>query len=124
VIVGIGIELVDVPRFEAALERFGERLRRRLFTAGERRYAAQRAHGAESLAARFAAKLATRRALGGPGLPWRDVEIVRGPEAAPALRLHGSAARTARELGVTRSSVTLSHDAAWSLGQVVLESAP
>ena len=95
-IVGLGVELVDVPRFEAALERFGERLCRRLFTPGERSYAERRAHGAESLAVRFAAKLAARRALGDPGLTWRELEIVREPEAAPALRLHGAAARSNR----------------------------
>jgi holo-[acyl-carrier protein] synthase len=121
VIVGLGVELVDLPRFEAAVARFGDRLQQRLFTPGERRYAAQRARGAESLAVRFAAKLAARRALGGPGLGWRDLEIVGEPGAAPALRLHGAAARAARALGVTRIALSLSHDPTWCLGHVVLE---
>ena len=124
-IVGLGVELVDVPRFEAALERFGERLRRRLFTPSERSYAERRAHGgAESLAVRFAAKLAARRALGDPGLAWCELEIVREPEAAPALRLHGAAAGAAEALGVTRVSLSLSHDSSWCLGHVVLETGP
>ena len=62
-IVGLGVELVELPRFEAALSRHGERLARRLFTPDERAYAAGRARGAESLAVRFAAKAAARRAL-------------------------------------------------------------
>ena len=95
-IVGLGIETVDVSRFEASLDRFGDRLRRRLFTARECAYAAARSRGAESLAVRFAAKRAARQALGKPGLPWRDLEIVREGRSAPTLCLHGAAAEAAR----------------------------
>ncbi len=120
-IVGLGIESVDVTRFEASLDRFGDRLRRRLFTARECAYAAARARGAESLAVRFAAKLAARRALGKNGLLWRDLEIVREGRGAPTLRLHGAAAEVAQGLGVDRVSISLAHDRRWCLGQVVLE---
>ncbi len=120
-IVGLGIESVDVPRFEASLDRFGDRLRRRLFTARECAYAAARPRGAESLAVRFAAKLAARRALGKNGLLWRDLEIVREGRGAPTLRLHGAAAEVAQGLGVDRVSISLTHDRCWCLGQVVLE---
>ena len=121
---GLGIESVDTPRFEAALDRFGDSLRRRLFTAEERAYAAKRSRGVESLAVRFAAKLAARRALRGRGLTWRDVEVVRERGSAPTLRLHGAADRAARALGVQRISISLTHDRRWCLGQVVLESGP
>ena len=120
-IVGLGVELVDVARFEAALARFGERLRRRLFTPGECAFAARRARGGESLAVRFAAKLAARRALAAGALGWRELEVVREAERAPTLRLHGEAASAARALGVSRVSLSLSHDANWCVGQVVLE---
>jgi len=60
VIVGLGIELVDLARFEMLLERYGDRMRARLFTEDERKYAARKVRGAESLAARFAAKVAAR----------------------------------------------------------------
>ncbi len=120
-IVGLGIESVDVTRFEASLDRFGDRLRRRLFTARECAYAAARPRGAESLAVRFAAKLAARRALGKNGLLWRDLEIVREGRGAPTLRLHGAAAEAAQGLGVDRVSISLTHDRRWCLGQVVLE---
>lgn len=121
-IVGLGIELVDVPRFEAADARWGERGRARLFTQGERAYAARRASGVESLAVRFAAKLAARRALGGGRLGWTEIEVVRRRGRAPTLELHGAAARAAVRLGVRRMALTLTHDPACCIGQVVLES--
>ena len=120
-IVGLGIESVDVVRFEASLDRFGGRLRRRLFTARECAYAAARSRGAESLAVRFAAKRAVRQTLGKAGLLWRDMEIVREGRGTPTLCLHGEAAEAARGLGVDRMSIRLTHDRRWCLGQVVLE---
>jgi holo-[acyl-carrier protein] synthase len=122
-IVGVGVGLVDVPRFEAALERFGSRMRERVFTEQERAYAARRAAGAQSLAVRFAAKVAARRALGRPDLRWQELEVVRERGAAPSLRLHGRASRAAVALGVHTTTLTLSHDAAWGIGQVILEGA-
>lgn len=121
-IVGLGVELIDVARFEAALERHGERLSHRLFTRGERAFAGDRRRNAQGLAVRFAAKLAVRRALGRPGLRFRDLEVMRAGEAAPTLALHGEAARAARALGVTRTSISLTHDATWCASHVVLES--
>lgn len=119
-IVGLGIELVDSARFEAALDRFGDRLRERLFTEGERAYAARKVRGAESLAVRFAAKLAARRALGVAGLRWHDVEVVRVRPNAPTLSLHGAARRAAERSGVSEIALTLTHDARWCVGQIVL----
>ena len=97
----------------------------RLFTPGERAYAARRARsGAQSLAVRFAAKVAARRALGDEGLRWRDVEVVRGRSGAPTLRFAGRGAATADALGVIRTTVSLTHDPAWCAGQVILERCP
>ena len=120
-IVGLGVELVETERFEAALDRFGERLHARLFTSAERAYAAGRARAAESLGVRFAAKVAARRALGDPRVRWTEVEVVRGARQAPRLALHGAAATAARTLGARHWNVTLSHDASWCVSQVVLE---
>ncbi len=122
-IVGLGVELVDVARFEAACARFGERLRRRLFTAGERAYAGARRQGLQSLAVRFAAKLAARQALGLASVAWRELEVVRERGQAPTLRFHGRAAERARALGVTRVALTLTHDKRVCVGQVTLEAA-
>jgi len=123
VIVGVGIELVDRRRFEAALERYGDRLRSRLFTDRERAYAARRSADAESLAVRFAAKRAAMRALRATALRWRDIEVVRDREGPPSLRLTGNAERAAQRAGVSSIALTLSHDADWCVGQVILESA-
>lgn len=123
-IVGLGVALVDVARFESAARRHGERLARRLFTAGERAYAAGRVRGVESLAVRLAAKLAARRALALPRAHWQGIEIVRERGRAPTLRFHGAALAAAQRLGVAHASLTLTHDPALCVGQVVLEGAP
>ena len=123
-IVGVGIELVDRQRFEALLDRYGDRLRARLFTDGEREYAARKQRDGESLAVRFAAKIAARRALHADALRLRDIEVIRDRLGPPRLHLMGSAERAARNAGVTNIALTLSHDAQWCVGQVILESAP
>jgi holo-[acyl-carrier protein] synthase len=123
-IVGLGIELVDLARFEALLDRYGDRMRARLFTAGEREYAARKVRDGESLAARFAVKVAAQRALRSPGPRWKDIEVVRGRTGPPTLRLAGAARSAARRAGVSNIAVTLTHDATWCVGQVILESGP
>ena len=123
-IVGLGIEAVEPPRFERAVARFGERIARRLFTDTERAYAAARPRGAESLAVRFAAKCAARRALRGGAIGWRDIEVVAAPGHPPELRLHGAAARRAAALQVARAALTLTHDRSACVAHVVLERDP
>jgi len=120
VILGLGAELVDVVRFEGAAERFGERLRARLFTAGERAYAARRSRGVESLAVRFAAKVAAHRALGLPLARWQEVEVVRERGRPPTLRFHGRARARAEDLGVAGVALSLTHDRLGCIGHVVL----
>jgi holo-[acyl-carrier protein] synthase len=119
----MGIELVDRQRFESLLDRYGDRLRNKLFTDGECDYAARKRQDGESLAVRFAAKLAVRRALRASGLRWRDIEVVRNRQGPPMLRLTGSAERAANRAGVSKIALTLTHDAQWCVGQVILESA-
>jgi holo-[acyl-carrier protein] synthase len=105
-VTGVGIDLLDVERLERALER-RPRLAERLFTDGERAYAAAHARPAMHLAARFCAKEAVAKALGMTAWSWRDVEVV-ATEAAPEVRLSGGVAARAAELGVT-ASVSLTH---------------
>jgi holo-[acyl-carrier protein] synthase len=105
-VAGVGLDLLDIERFERALER-RPRLLERLFTDGERTYAAGRARPGMHLAARFCAKEAVAKALGLTGWSFRDVEVV-ATEAAPLVRLSGNAARRADELGVS-ASVSLTH---------------
>ncbi len=104
---GIGIDLVDVGRFDAALRR-RPRLAQRLFTDGERRDA----HGRpERLAARFAAKEAVLKTFGvGLGAaPWRSIEVVLSESGAPSVLLHGGARDLAKLAGVTTLHLSLTH---------------
>jgi holo-[acyl-carrier protein] synthase len=103
---GVGIDLLEVERLARALRR-RPRLAERLFTEAERRYAATRAQPVMHLAARFCAKEAVAKALGLTAWSFRDVEVV-ATEGAPEVRLSGSAARRAEELGVS-ASVSLTH---------------
>jgi holo-[acyl-carrier protein] synthase len=114
-IVGVGIDVVDVDRFEQSLAR-SPALRQRLFTQSERR------HSVASLAARFAAKEALAKALGAPGgLHWADAEVRTQPSGRPVLELHGSVAERASRLGVRSVHVSMSHDAGIASALVVAE---
>jgi holo-[acyl-carrier protein] synthase len=116
VIVGIGVDIVDISRFEAALSRTPA-LAQRLFAESER------AASAPSLAARFAAKEAVAKALGAPpGLRWADVEVRHDPAGRPVLEVRGTVAQVAGQQGVRRWHLSLSHDAGASVAMVVAES--
>lgn len=115
-IVGVGIDVVDVERFELSLERTPG-LAARLFTPAE----ADRP--VASLAARFAAKEALAKALGAPvGMAWHDAEVVSEDSGRPVLEMRGSVLARATELGVASVHVSLSHDAGIASAVVVLES--
>ncbi len=108
--IGVGIDAVELERFRLAL-RCTPGIVDRLFSDGERAYAAGRQDPTERLAARFAAKEATMKAMG-VGLwkfAFRDVEVVRAPSGAPSLRLSGRAAELADELGITGWRLSLTH---------------
>ena len=108
---GVGLDLLEIDRLERALAR-RPRLAERLFSDAERAYAATRARPGQHLAARFCAKEAVAKALGLPALHWREIEVTGGAAEAE-LRLHGSAARRAQELGVeVRISLTHTHTTA------------
>ena len=114
-IVGVGIDVVDVARFMATLER-SPRLRERLFTPAERDLPAS------SLAARFAAKEAIAKALGAPGtMSWQDATVHRVVGSAPSVEITGTVAARAAELGVDRFHLSLSHDAGIASAVVVAE---
>jgi holo-[acyl-carrier protein] synthase len=115
VIIGVGIDVVDVARFGATLERTPQ-LRNRLFTEAEQ------ALPLASLAARFAAKEALAKALGAPvGLRWQDAEVHRSEDGRPHLAMHGTVAARAEQLGASRTHLSLSHDAGIASAMVVLE---
>jgi holo-[acyl-carrier protein] synthase len=103
----VGLDLIEIERLEAALER-RPRLAERVFHPAELRFAEQRKRPGRHLAARFAAKEAALKALGLGGLGLRDVEVSGGGDRAPQLRLHGRAAEEAERLGV-ELSLSLTH---------------
>ena len=108
--IGLGLDAVEIERFRRALARTPT-LAERLFTAGERAYGARFPDPAPRLAARFAAKEATMKALGvGLGaFDFHDVEVCNAPSGAPSLRLSGRAAALAGAQGVTAFRVSLTH---------------
>ena len=115
-VVGVGIDVVEIDRFEASLERTPG-LRDRLFTAEER------GRPPASLAARFAAKEALAKALGAPvGLAWQDAEVVSEESGRPRFELAGTVLARAEALSVAHVHVSLSHDAGIASAVVVLES--
>jgi holo-[acyl-carrier protein] synthase len=128
VIVGIGIDLVEIERMKHLLERKGDRVLNRLFTSGERDYAATHPEPARQLAARAAAKEAAFKALSGNDLAraigWRELEVVSRHHQTPVLLLHGRAAERATEMGVTRVHLSLTHTATTAAAFVIAERSP
>jgi len=114
-IVGVGIDVVEIARLERALDRT-QGLAGRLFCEAER------ALPMRSLAARFAAKEALAKALGAPrGLLWTDAEVVAGPDGRPELKVSGTVADAAARRGVKRWHMSLSHDGGLASAVVIAE---
>ena len=123
-ILGLGMDLVEVGRIRTFRARWGERGLRRLFSLDELEYCLRQADPAPSLAARFAAKEAFFKAVGqgwGRGGDWREVEVTRTALGAPGLRWTGRAAGAAAAVGAVRAHLTLSHSRATAGAVVVLE---
>ncbi len=123
-ILGLGMDLVEVGRIRAFHARWGERGLQRLFSPDELEYCLRQADPVPSLAARFAAKEAFFKAVGagwGRGGDWREVEVTRTTLGAPGLRWTGRAARAAAAVGAVRGHLTLSHSRATAGAVVVLE---
>src|SRR5690242_13254891 len=123
-IVGTGIDLAEVPRIAAAIDRFGDRFLRRIFTPDAIRYCHPKANRAERYAARFAAKEAALKAIGtgwNRGVGWQDVEVRREPGGRPTIAFHGKAAEFAARLGVKHSALSLTHSKEIAMAQVILE---
>ena len=123
-VIGTGIDVVEIERVSHSIERYGSRFLERVYTAGEIAYCQRkRRNAAESFAARFAAKEAGAKALGtgiGFGVTWRELEVGREPAGRPLL-LHGRAAEIAASLGVRRSSLSITHTRTQSMALVILE---
>lgn len=123
-ILGTGVDLAEVDRIRASIQRYGGRFTGRVFTEREAAYAERKANKYERYAARFAAKEAGMKALGtgwSGGIRWRDLEVTNLPSGRPTLTLHGVAHEVAARLGVRAVHLSLTHTAALALASVVLE---
>ena len=123
-VLGNGIDLIEIGRIQASVERFGRRFLDRVFTASEQAYCLRKRQSAESFAARFAAKEAGAKALGtgiSRGVTWLEIEVSREPGGRPTIRFHGRAGEIAARLGVTHVSVSLTHGANLAFASVILE---
>ena len=120
-IVGLGLDVVEIGRFQAVLARTPA-LASRLFTAAEQVQLDGAPRTVLSLAARFAAKEALAKALGVPaGLRWHDVEVVAAPNGRPSLAVRGSVAAAADAIGVRHVHLSLSHETGLAAAVVVAE---
>src|SRR5437588_2643929 len=124
-IVGTGVDLAEVPRIKASIERYGRRFIERIYTPAEIAYVERKANRYERYAARFAAKEAAMKAIGTGwrrGVRWQDFEVANLPTGRPTLQFHGVAAQIADSLGVRNIALSLTHTAEHGLAIVILES--
>ena len=123
-ILGTGVDLAEVPRIRASIERYGARFTERIFTPAEIAYVERKANRFERYAARFAAKEAGMKAIGtgwSHGVRWQDFEVANLPSGKPTLRLHGVAAQVAERMGVRHVSLSVTHTADLGMAHVILE---
>ena len=123
-IIGTGIDLVEIARIEQTVERYGDRFLDRVYTRAEQAYCRRKRRSAESFAARFAAKEAGAKALGTGisfGVSWLEIEVAREAGGRPTLQFHGRAAEIARHLGVARAALSITHTGEVAMASVILE---
>ena len=114
-----GVDIIEISRVSRVLELYGQRFLNRVYTPGEIAYCRERP---ANLAARFAAKEATMKALGtgARGVSWKDIEVVHLKSGAPVIKLHARGKRRAEQLAVQEISVSLSHSRDYAVAFVVI----
>lgn len=123
-VLGLGMDLVEVPRLAGVIERQGEAFLRRIFTDQERAYCSSKSEPTPFYAARFAAKEAVAKAFGtgiGREIGWLDIEVTHLETGAPVVGLHGAGAELARRRGVRRVLVSLTHTGSTAGATVLLQ---
>ncbi len=115
-----GVDIIEIPRIQQVLDRYGQRFLDRIFTPGEIAYCRGRA---PNLAGRFAAKEATMKALGTGirGVSWKDIEVTREESGAPSVKLHGRAEERAKRMRVGEISLSMSHSREYAVAFVVAQ---
>lgn len=123
-IVGLGVDIAEVARLRAAIERHGETFLLRVYTLNEREYCERFKNKYERYAGRFAAKEAAMKALGtgwSRGVRWVDVEVVREKGGRPTIKLAGEAGNVAQRMGVKNIALSITHTAEQAFAQVIFE---
>ncbi len=123
-LVGTGIDMIEIDRIAQSIARYGDRFLSRIFTPGEIAYCLRKKNSAESFAARFAAKEAGAKALGTGiqhGVTWKELEVRRLPGHRPNLYFSGRAREIAVQLGVRHISLSLTHSTTTAMAAVHLE---
>ena len=123
-ILGTGVDVVDIARMRRILDRSKERFVARVFTPAEQQFCDAHRDPVPHYAVRFAAKEALFKAIGtgwAKGVAWLDAEVIRERQEAPILRLHGEAQRFSELMGVHKVHVSLSHSDQWAVAMVLLE---
>jgi holo-[acyl-carrier protein] synthase len=126
VILGTGIDIIEVDRIDAAHKKFGERFLNRILLAGELAYCLSHKHAAPFLAARFAAKEAVSKAFGtgiGADLGWQDIEVCRRESGEPYVVLHGKGQTLLAKRGARMMHLSISHTEKHATAMAILESA-
>ena len=124
-IVGMGVDIAEIDRIQAAIIRSGPRFIERLFTPAEIEYCERHKNRYERYAGRFAVKEAAMKALGTGwrhGVRWVDIEVTNLPSGKPTLNLTGVAGKFAAQLGVNNISISITHSGNFALAQVIFES--
>ena len=124
-LVGTGIDIVEIERVAHSIARYGDRFLTKIFTSEEIVYCQWKKNFAESFAARFAAKEAGAKALGTGiqhGVAWKELEVRRMPGHRPTLHFTGRALEFAKRLGVAHVSLSITHTATLAMASVQLES--
>ena len=116
----VGVDIIEIHRIAQAVERWGNRFLRRIYTSGELEYCRGRA---PQLASRFAAKEAMMKALGTGrhGVDWRDIEVVRRRGGRPTIQLQGRASKVAERMAVSQVALSLSHSQEYAVASIVVE---
>jgi holo-[acyl-carrier protein] synthase len=123
-IVGTGIDIVNIERIEGLMTRWGETFLGRVFTEREILRCRERKRASECFAGRFAAKEAFLKAIGWGfrnGIQWTDIEIENNPMGRPSLLFHGKAEVACKTLCIQKTLLTLSHDRPYAVAHVILE---
>ena len=123
-IIGIGIDIVVIPRIKTANERWGRRFLDRIFTENELTYCLNHKFPHNHFAGRFASKEAVMKAFGtglSRGITWKDVEVVRNSDGKPEIVLHGKLRQFADSKSVKKIHISIAHDGGNAIAQVVLE---